>query len=59
RGLSYLRITEYSDDTLRLSKHSIDFRSPRPSAGEGLGMRGLEPLECSRHGSEIPILHWF
>ena len=35
-----LRTTEYSDDALRLSKHSIDLGPPRPSAGEGLGVRG-------------------
>ena len=26
--------------TLRLSKHSMDLGSPRPSVGEGLGVRG-------------------
>ena len=30
-----LRITEYTDDTLRLSKHSIDLGPPRPNAGQG------------------------
>ena len=36
-----LRATEYSDDALRLSKHSLDPGSPRPNAGEkGLGVRG-------------------
>ena len=35
-----MRITEGGDDTLCLSKHSIDFGPPRPSAGEGLGVRG-------------------
>ena len=35
-----MRIPEYSDDTLCFSKHSIDFGPPRPSAGEGLGVRG-------------------
>jgi len=35
-----LRTTEYSDDSLRASKTLIEFGSPRPNAGEGLGVRG-------------------
>jgi len=35
-----MRITEYSDATLCLEKHSMHFGPPLPSAGEGLGVRG-------------------
>ena len=35
-----MRLTEYSDDTLCRSKHSIDFGPPRPNVGEGSGVRG-------------------
>jgi len=47
-----LRIPEYRDETLRPPRNSIDFGSPLPNAGEGLGVRGQALLECSRHGSE-------
>ena len=35
-----MRITEYSDATLCLAKHSMHFGPPLPSAGEGLGVSG-------------------
>ena len=40
RSQALLRITQYSDDTVRSFENSIDFGPPRPSVGEGLGVRG-------------------
>jgi len=40
-----LRITEYSDDTLRALAQPIDFGSPRTNAEEWLGVRANAPLE--------------
>ena len=50
-----MRITEGGDDTLCLSKHSIDFGPPRPSAGEGLGVRGEYTAGASSQCFKIPI----
>ena len=45
QGLHNLvRLAEYGDETRCLSRHSIDLGSPRPNAGEGLGVRGI--LHC-------------
>ena len=39
----YLRITEYSDDTLRLSKHLMDLGHPSPpSPLSRVGARGAD-----------------
>ena len=70
RRFAYLlRITEYSDDILRLSKHSMDLGPPRPSAGEVSGERanghliqsrvsGVDPAERYPPHPPAPLPRW-
>jgi len=54
-----LRITEYSDNVLRVSKHSMDLGSPLPSVPpaweRGSGVRGVHTADCRPKGSETLI----